>query len=698
MDLSQEEKDDKVQQLLAIVSDYDIDIVRTMLESCNWDVERALDGLLSSNLGGSSSAPPPPVTTSTTMAPSDFTPMSVDSAAAEPPARNRAVVVQGLRDEPMILEVANDMKVRDLKIMIATMLDKPTTKPEDIDLFGWEASRQPTDVDTIRSILGNGEDPINLIGAEAGTSGNPINIDDDDDDDDDDHENDQAVDGGSDEALLQNVAHHVEIINEYAAQPNARGQEGLELIELDLPGSSRLRDVYENVEQLTGIPINAQTYRGWQGQEPSIRTELYKLPGLPVQNNRRCLRLHLFAKEYWASSQIEQNGSSGYNLRPSNRSRDNYQELDMDYVSDDEEIELDEDDDYIVDDIDSGVGRSSSARDRDIESQMLIPPQVCAEDIVSVMFGERFTELYQNGEISNLHFNTGLLRDNLRSARANGKIVLVYLHNGIESRMETNVFCEHVLTAPEIIEEINLSFELWGWDMEDPMRVQEIQRIFTEQVGNGNIPTAVRSPALIALVKLHGKAMADVVGQVQDALTRTELHTELENIRSRALPIIAADQEEENRRKAEAQQRRQLQEQQDSEFHASLQADKEKEALKEKEAEEQRKKDEAEAAAARSREEHIAKLAEALPPEPEGNDAVVLNFQMPDRKRLQRKFSKTDPLSALKAYLASQGMHPEEFVMLTNFPKRTLTELDQDQSLEAVGLNRDMVLVRPIGD
>ena len=162
-----------------------------------------------------------------------------------------------------------------------------------------------------------------------------------------------------------------------------------------------------------------------------------------------------------------------------------------------------------------------------------------------------------------------------------------------------------------------------------------------------------------------------------------------------------------------------LREEQDMAYAESLKADKEKEKRREEEkrqreaAEAERLRKEQEAAARRKRLEDLRKtLMERLPPEPAVNsaDLIRLLIKLPNGKRLERRFLRSDPVKYLFYFVHSNEESPLLFAITSNFPSRdipgkpdfldlefegdNLDDNDQryNQTLENVGLQKSEIL------
>eukprot|EP00092_Neocalanus_flemingeri_P101891 GFUD01130284.1.p1 GENE.GFUD01130284.1~~GFUD01130284.1.p1 ORF type:complete len:322 (-),score=68.72 GFUD01130284.1:116-1081(-) len=134
------------------------------------------------------------------------------------------------------------------------------------------------------------------------------------------------------------------------------------------------------------------------------------------------------------------------------------------------------------------------------------------------------------------------------------------------------------------------------------------------------------------------------------------------------------DQKRECAQRMQEEQQRMLEEQQ--RFEDQVRECKRRSELEAKEAEEVL------AAADRSA------AALTLQPEPAANCSEVMakiRFRLPSSS-LVRRFLGSSQLSELLQYLRSEGFKPEEFKILTSYPRRDLSKLDPTVTLEALAL------------
>ncbi|KAG8230573.1 hypothetical protein J437_LFUL004486 [Ladona fulva] len=92
--------------------------------------------------------------------------------------------------------------------------------------------------------------------------------------------------------------------------------------------------------------------------------------------------------------------------------------------------------------------------------------------------------------------------------------------------------------------------------------------------------------------------------------------------------------------------------------------------------------------AEKQKEAHRLQVQSSLPDEPVEGDAFVtkIRFRLPTEKVITRLFHVTTKLKVLFDYLVVQGYHQDDYKVLTSWPRRDLTEMDQESTLQELNL------------
>ncbi|EDV22401.1 uncharacterized protein TRIADDRAFT_58970 [Trichoplax adhaerens] len=291
-------------------------------------------------------------------------------------------------------------------------------------------------------------------------------------------------------------------------------------------------------------------------------------------------------------------------------------------------------------------------------------------------FGERCPTFYR-----------GSYKQAVNSAKEGLQFLLVYIHSRMHQ--DTDTFCREVLCNEQFVEFINNNQVLtWGGDVD----TYEGYREACEALRPATFP-------FLAVISQRDNKMV-VVKRIEGLLELDEVVAMLKQTFEDNEPYLVVARDERNQRITNQL----LREQQDAAYQESLRADQEKERIKraeserlEKEREEEnRKAKEAEEKLERYKSERIMR-ANRVPAEPTVDDpnAVRIIIKFPSGSRLERRFSTKDTLETLYDYIHKSDEVPMEFVIVTNFPRKTLT-YDPDSTniptLEELGITRPSML------
>ncbi|ELT92191.1 hypothetical protein CAPTEDRAFT_228273 [Capitella teleta] len=284
-------------------------------------------------------------------------------------------------------------------------------------------------------------------------------------------------------------------------------------------------------------------------------------------------------------------------------------------------------------------------------------------------------------------FHRGTYAEALNAAKRDLNFLMVYLHG--DDHQDTPEFCRDTLTRADIKEFFSNQIVFWACSVNKPegYRVSQALREVTYP--------------FLALICLRQNRMT-VIARFQGLMNPEELLEKVQRtIRDNESWLIAAraDRDERNFNN-------QLRQEQDEAFLESLRADQEKERkkreeeeLKEKEEEEERNKlleEEREKEKLQRRKEQ---LRDELPAEPTSDDPNVIKIllKLPSGIRLERRFLKTHSLQHLHNYVLVHEAAPDDFQIVTNFPRRVLPTHPTDDvpippSFEDVGLGKSELL------
>merc|ERR1712223_1225960 len=473
-------------------------------------------------------------------------------------------------------------------------------------------------------------------------------------------------------------------------------------------------DIKIDISMLTIIPVSKQVWRGWPesiADELSLaqigiakKHKLYVKPKDDTARNMPILSASSLHQVAGSSSQGGASSSSSRGLGIADSDDDEEDAADM--MDDDDAIFLPE--------------KSANAR----RLQPLIPDDFGSDDtMAAIRFSEEFANRYGDPHPS---FFPGSLDDAIREScnrpASNRKMLAVYFHH--DSSVLTNVFCTQALCADSVCSFLNENFVNFGWDLTFSANKTRAVNMITKHFGSVAASTLKnmdieRLPLLVLIYKLRGST--EIFQMLHGNVTLDELMSRLLAAHEQYTAQLAVKVREEEERAARDAVKRE----QDLAFEMSLMADREKQAAKEKEeadrlakeAEEKRQKEKAE----KIREARVRKLSARLPPEPkeekaEGQPVSQLRFRIPathtrdsdepaadtakataasanvtngetksdgasGKQSLERKFLASSSLQTVLDYLTIEGFPAEEYKVLSSWPWRDLTALDNPERL-----------------
>jgi len=329
--------------------------------------------------------------------------------------------------------------------------------------------------------------------------------------------------------------------------------------------------------------------------------------------------------------------------------------------------------------------------------QPLLPDDFGDEALAGIKFGEEFGNRYGQPRPQ---FFPGALDDALDEACNkpvdDRKMLAIYLHH--DSSVLTNVFCTQVLCSEAVLSLLIENFTIWGWDLTYSTNKQRFLDMVSRHFGSVASSTVrnfgiEKLPLVILIAKLRGNM--EIFQVIHGNVTLDEFMSSLMSANESYQSQLSVEKAEEFARNS----RNQMKEEQEMAFREAQLRDQEREVMI-KEQEEEQKLQEQIAEAKRRSEVEAKEAAEAkaaaeqsqaassLPPEPDvdcGKTLANIRFRAPG-SQLQRRFLGSETLSTLLMFLRSEGFRPEEYKVITSFPRRDISSLDKTASLESLKL------------
>ncbi|CAF1200248.1 unnamed protein product [Rotaria sordida] len=271
------------------------------------------------------------------------------------------------------------------------------------------------------------------------------------------------------------------------------------------------------------------------------------------------------------------------------------------------------------------------------------------------------------------------IQDSLYSSIHTRRPLAIYLHN--DQSVCANVFCSQVLSADSIVEYLANNYVLWAWDVTSDGNRTRLLETLRRCVGNQcaqRVGSTENDSFPLLLIVIRSRGSLELINVIEGKSTPSEVLLNLiqsyESYEQQRLRDVDEEIMRENREN--------LKKQQEDEYEQSLQADLAKERARQ---EEQDANERLKQQRLQQQEESKARLPEE-PNETEKN-ITRLKIRLPnDEGVLMRRFRINDTLQVLFDYLTTQGRMFGEYKLLTTYPKRDLTSLNQSDTFEQLKL------------
>ncbi|XP_022921054.1 FAS-associated factor 1 [Onthophagus taurus] len=431
---------------------------------------------------------------------------------------------------------------------------------------------------------------------------------------------------------------------------------------VNYPGTKTILEVKNDVYTFTNIHVRNQIWTGWP---PNIDDQsMLALSGINYPEHELTVRQNILINH----------------TRDKRPSSTNVVQID----SDDEEYE-DASESFNVDD-DIFVDNVTTKR-----VEPLIPEMIEDEIVGSISFVERFSTRY--GAI-HPQFYQGTLEDALKEAcqrpAKDKKILGIYLHH--DSSVLSNVFCTQLLGVESVMQVIERNFVFWGWDLTFESNRTRLQNSVSNCMGATaamslrDIPVD-KLPAIIIIMKV--RSSTDIYSVIYGNVGINELLSSL----IEAVDVFTDQQRVEVKEEQERAERELVKWEQDMAYRESLEADRAKEEAKrliaEAEAKEKLRVETERSEKLAQKEAYRREVEASLPPEPsaeQGDSITQIRFRLPNGKNLERRFLANTQLKVLLDYLTVQGYPNNEYKVISSWPRRDLTTLDNTKTLQDLKL------------
>lgn len=428
---------------------------------------------------------------------------------------------------------------------------------------------------------------------------------------------------------------------------------------LRFPGSKRIREIKNDIHDLTSIAVRHQQWTGWP---PNADEEVATLTSSGITKQH-----HLTVRKVLKDRTPKSQRKSAMEVGDENSSGDEFEDA----------PELVPDDDDFLDMMDVPSAK---------KPQTLIPADVDDEVMGVIHFSEEFRNRY--GNCVPMFFQGSLeeaLKESVLLPAKNKKLLAVYLHH--DGSVLSNVFCSQSLCQLSVVDYLSANFLVWGWDLTHEANKARLLNLVSTHFG-GMAASTVRSfsidklPALLVITRTRG--MIEVLSVIHGNGVLDEVMTSLLHAMEMFEEQRGTEVQEEEAREA----REAVKAEQDAAYMESLAADRAKAAAK-KQAEMEEKQERERVESIKQQEEAIkeavrASLETDIPdePNPDCEDPIsTLRFRIPGGETFTRNFLANTNLQVLLNFLHVKGYPADEYKCLQSWPRRDISSLDGGKSL-----------------
>lgn len=425
---------------------------------------------------------------------------------------------------------------------------------------------------------------------------------------------------------------------------------------LTFEGSKSIGDVKAAVYDLTDIPVRNQVWTGWPAGVDD--TSVLAQAGLTQPDHRLSVRQK---KEY--KRIIVDLGND------SDSSVEEFEDASESFTGEDE-IFIEE------------VSKK--------KIQPLIPDNIEDETAGVLHFNDGFSNRFG---VTHPEFFPGTLEEAIKEAclkpAKERKLLAVYLHH--DNSVLSNVFCTELLCFESVLQFLHSHFVVWGWDLTFESNKVKFLSSVGRNLGSMAAVTVrnidvERLPALIIIMRMRSNT--EIFTVVNGNIGVNELLTSL----IQAVDVFTEQQRQEVKEEEERTVREMIKIEQDQAYQASLEIDRAKEEAKQQQIlfeTQEKKRIENERLEAEAKKEAERQLLESrLPDEPgETSPGITkIRFRLPMGDCLERRFLVTNKLQVLLDYLVVKGYHINEYKVISSWPRRDLTTLDVQSTLQELNL------------
>ncbi|XP_014207984.1 FAS-associated factor 1 [Copidosoma floridanum] len=439
--------------------------------------------------------------------------------------------------------------------------------------------------------------------------------------------------------------------------------------DLNFPGTTTIQDLKSNIYTLNEVPVRYQVWKGWP---PQVKNDAVTLAGSGIPISGSTLSVSKLSSTKETKKEL-------VNLIDTDSSPE---EDNDDFEDVPESFQMD--DDIFIDQVQTS------------KIQHLIPDHVDDEVVGTLHFLEEYKKRYGP---NHPNFFTGTLEDAMAESCSkpprDRKLLAVYLHH--DNSILANVFCTQLLGFETVLQLLSANFVVWGWDCTYESNKQRFLTSIQQLLGLG-VHTTVRGIDVdtmpVMIIIMRSRSNTDIFTIVHGNVGVNELLTNL----IEAVDVFQEQRQNDVEFEDERQARERVKEEQDQAYYESLAADRAKEKrkqLQEKIEKEKKERAENERLADQAKKEARRLAVESCLTDEPSEDApgvLKIKIRLPSGKFLERRFTKNAKLQTVLNFLIVKN-YPTEDYKLISWPRRDLTSIDTNQTLNELNFSPQETLI-----
>lgn len=270
------------------------------------------------------------------------------------------------------------------------------------------------------------------------------------------------------------------------------------------------------------------------------------------------------------------------------------------------------------------------------------------------------------------------------------KLLGIYLHS--DQTVFCNIFCSKTLCDENIINFISSNFVVWPWDITNKEHEEYFYETCSKYLGSVFLSNlrGNKEKFPVFLIVTRVRSNNEVAAIIEGDTTNDSMMNRL----MQAYEMFESQRSKDELDEKTRDERERIKREQDAAYQASLEFDKAKrqrqteedeklklEALRDIEIQNKKVQE------INNRKRNALESLNDEPSDDVPNSKITkIRFRLPDGNTLQRKFFITEKLDSIINYATSHGYFTDEYKILSTWPRRDLTNLSNELTIEELKL------------